>query len=228
MKHVLASANLSAPEGNQVRSAKSIAQILEALQNIESRSENQQKFLDNLSAVYKRGTAPAKVIDVLSKRLPKFLYFSEYYKLPGKVAMREFARKKAGNLLTNPDRVFEALLHLAGTTPEDIDTIATFDRLKASLQAVSNRLTDEIFEYWTQNAYLDVDSASIMHVPKIRRRTMKDTFFEPALRTPGIRRRSTSMNAAVALSGFFRFSFGFHRLGRRTARTSSSCSTSQH
>lgn len=157
VKHVLNSANLSGPEGNQVRNAKTIAQILEALQNIESRSENQQRFLDDLKEVYKRGTASLQVIDVLQKRLPTFLYFSEYYKLPGKVAMEEFAVRKAENHQDFGDRVFTALLKLAGTTPEDIDSIATFDRLKASLEAVSNHLTEEIFEYWSQNTYLDVD-----------------------------------------------------------------------
>ena len=77
VKHVLSLANLSAPEGNQVRNAKTIGQVLKALENIEPRSENQQKFLDDLKGVYKRGTVSLKVIDVLNKRLPKFLYCSE-------------------------------------------------------------------------------------------------------------------------------------------------------
>jgi len=52
--------------------------------------------------------------------------------------------------------VFEALLALAGTSAEAIKDISTFDRMRASLEAVSNRLSEEIFEYWSQNSHLEV------------------------------------------------------------------------
>ena len=56
-----------------------------------------------------------------------------------------------------PHRIFISLLDLVVTSPEDIEKIGRFEELKAELEAFSNRLSKEIFEYWSQNKYLAVD-----------------------------------------------------------------------
>jgi len=96
------------------------------------------------------------VIDLLRAQLPHFLYFNEYYILPGQVALVDFEQRRAQSQLDHRYQVFEALLALAGTSANAIKDISTFDRLRASLEAVSNRLSDEIFEYWSQNSHLEV------------------------------------------------------------------------
>jgi len=45
----------------------------------------QQGLLATLKKQYTRGTAALAVINLLSNRLPHFLYFNEYYILPGRV-----------------------------------------------------------------------------------------------------------------------------------------------
>ena len=70
---------------------------------------------------------------MLEKRLPRFLYFAEYHRLPGEVAIDELMRRKAANELTVVDTIFLALLELANTTPEDLQEIDQFEYLVAEL-----------------------------------------------------------------------------------------------
>ena len=93
----------------------------------------------------------------LQALLPKVLYFGDYYKLAGQVSLTDFLQRKAQSQQKASDLLFDALLGLAGTTPENIQKLGKFEDLNAALRAVSNQISDEIFAYWTQNKYLDVD-----------------------------------------------------------------------
>jgi len=156
VRHILGQASLSAPESNKIRNADSVEDIIAGLEGITEPSEKQKGLLATLKEQYTRGTAALAVIDLLSNRLPHFLYFNEYYILPGQVALLDFEDRRAHSQLSHKDQVFEALLALAGTSTEAIKDISTFERMRASLEAVSNRLSDEIFEYWSQNSHLEV------------------------------------------------------------------------
>ena len=156
IRHILGQASLSAPESNKIRNAGSVEDLIAGLEGITEPSEKQKGLLATLKEQYTRGTAALAVIDLLSNRLPHFLYFNEYYILPGQVALLDFEDRSARSQLGHKDQVFEALLALAGTSTEAIKDISTFERMRASLEAVSNRLSDEIFEYWSQNSHLEV------------------------------------------------------------------------
>lgn len=157
VKNILEHANLSAPESNKIRNAESVEDIFVGLEGVEEKSEKQQELLATLKEQYTQGTASLAVIDLLSERLPHFLYFNEYYILPGQVALLDFETRRANSQLEHKDQVFEALLSLVGTSTEAIKDISTFERMRASLEAVSNRLSEEIFEYWSQNSNLEVN-----------------------------------------------------------------------
>lgn len=91
--------------------------------------------------------------DFVYARVPKFFYFSQYSILPGRVDLRELAggQPPASNEL----QTAWALLKLAGT---DTTMLANedYELRKAELEAVSNELTRQVFEYWTQNEELSV------------------------------------------------------------------------
>ena len=94
---------------------------------------------------------------ILRERLPTFLYFPNYRTLPGRVSVEEFL---SGNKTEEDDekhRHFEALLHLAGTSVDNLEQAGQSEELVAQLEAVSNRVSDKIFEYWSQNRHLQVE-----------------------------------------------------------------------
>ena len=86
--------------------------------------------------------------------------FSEYYLLPGRVALSLVLSRLELKATTREDRVFLALLHLAGRSLENMTVFADFEHHIAALEATSNRLSDEIAQYWTTNQHLSVQFRS--------------------------------------------------------------------
>lgn len=87
--------------------------------------------------------------------MPQFFYFSQYQTLPGRIDISELAddSQAPGQSSLQTAR---ALLRLAGADT-NMMTAEQFDRRKAELEAVSNKLTREVFRYWTQSPNLLVD-----------------------------------------------------------------------
>ena len=84
--------------------------------------------------------------------------------MSGQVALEQMMANKANNKLDRSDQVFIAFLGLVGTTLEEMATLNRFEPMIAKLESVSNRISREIFTYWTQNETrpLDLGIQSIM------------------------------------------------------------------
>lgn len=163
VKHLLSSANLSALERKPISGAKTVAKIRSGLESLANRTENQELLYRKLITEFK--LSPVQTItDIVDDMVPTFLYFDQYLRLPGTVSVTELQKKKSENRLENSDRIFLALLGLAGATIETIYNATTFEAFNSSLRAVSNQISDQIFKYWTQNRHLDVE----MHLDQAR------------------------------------------------------------
>lgn len=164
-KYFLDQAELSTREEKQAAKCETVADLINYLTQLEAPSERATALLASLQKTFPKGDAGAKVREILAEQMPTFLYFANYERMPGQVAIDELQRKKNENRLQMPDRIFIALLDLVGTTPEDIQSIGRSEQLIAKLESVSNRLTREIFAYWSQNKHLKVsfrfDAASL-------------------------------------------------------------------
>lgn len=88
--------------------------------------------------------------------LPKFWYFDDYYPLGGKVNINKMQREKA---TSEKDKTAKALFELARIKPEDIlqSPDSQYERYIALLEASANKITKEIFKYWTTNTNLDIE-----------------------------------------------------------------------
>jgi len=142
---------------DQLKKLRTVADLINELEAKESLSERQSKFLDTLRESFPDSNPVKEAANILAENLPTFLYFAEFYKMLGKVSMEDLTIRKTEDSLEMPHRIFTALLDLVGTSSEEMNTIGKFEELKAELEAVSNRLSQEIFEYWSQNKYLEVD-----------------------------------------------------------------------
>jgi predicted ATP-dependent endonuclease of OLD family len=76
--------------------------------------------------------------------------------LPGRLDLREIAENGSDKPAANRLQTARALLALAET---DIDSLTNeeYEIRKAELEAVSNDLTRQVFDYWTQNRELSVE-----------------------------------------------------------------------
>jgi hypothetical protein len=99
---------------------------------------------------------PASVQTKLEGLLPKFLYFSKCNIMDGRIAVDYVIKKRELGKLSGPERVFLALLDLAGTKPEHLASIENSEELIADLEAASAPITDQISKYWSQNKSLRV------------------------------------------------------------------------
>lgn len=111
------------------------------------------------------GSATSAVLGVLTKLLPKFLYFGSYDQMSGKVALQQLQTEVANGQLTQANRVFLAFLEFAGIPLADIPKLTTFETLSARMEGASNSITKQLFEYWTQNKFLRVIFANVAALP---------------------------------------------------------------
>lgn len=108
-----------------------------------------------LGAELEEENIPGQGRALLLGRLPKFQYFDEYNMLPGSVSIRRLQQENE-DVLDPDERTALSLLRLAGVDGEEF-TEAEYESRKAALEAAANQLTDELFEYWTQNDDLSVE-----------------------------------------------------------------------
>jgi len=91
---------------------------------------------------------------ILAAKLPKFLYFDEYYQMRGHENIEALKQRKASNKLVRSDHPLLGLIELARL---DLDRVLAASRtqdLKNKLQGASNYLSSQMLKYWSQNKHL--------------------------------------------------------------------------
>jgi predicted ATP-dependent endonuclease of OLD family len=92
----------------------------------------------------------------LAKRLPRFLYFDEYYQMEGQLNINRLKQRQANNQLSGSDRTMLALVELARLNLDQLLQPQNTQELVNRLEGASNHLSRKIFEYWSQNKHLSV------------------------------------------------------------------------
>lgn len=145
------------------------------------------------------------VVNLLTDRLPKLFYFSDYSSLEGRIDVAALASGN-GRVGSSADQTARALLRLASTTPEALSGDDYEDR-KAELEAVGHELTSQVFEYWKQNTNLRVQFDIDRKIEEIQpnRQSITKTFLD--IRVEDTRHAFTN-NFGQRSSGF-RWFFSF-------------------
>lgn len=94
----------------------------------------------------------------ISPSIPKLWYFSDYFSLPYRINLNEFAsgQPTGGSMTSEEFKIAKALFELSGLQVSDIQSETNFEAFKAQLEATSNSITDDMFEYWTTNQNLEI------------------------------------------------------------------------
>lgn len=89
-------------------------------------------------------------------KMPKFWYFDDYYPLSGKININSLINTPPTN---EKDKTSKALFELARIKPDDIlnSKDDEYEKYIALLEASSNKITSEIFKYWSTNKNLDIE-----------------------------------------------------------------------
>ncbi|PKB83743.1 MAG: hypothetical protein BZY88_01505 [SAR202 cluster bacterium Io17-Chloro-G9] len=126
------------------------------LTSMETRSDAMHALLVFLITNFKDNDAKQGVVDRLQPRLPTIAYFSEYLRMPGQVSVQDLKSRQETGFLEEGDKIFLALLDMIGRTVNDLEQIDQHEILTAQLEGASDRVTQEIFQYWSQNQSLRV------------------------------------------------------------------------
>jgi len=155
MRHVVRKIDAPSALQKQIDAAATIPQLVETLTSIEAPSADVTQALATLKG-WRGADLDLAIIDALSPRRPKFVYFSDYDTMPGKVSIPDLIAKRDADTADRGEQGVMSLLDMAGVTLEDFLEPETHEHLIRDLENASNSISDEVFEYWSQNKNLAV------------------------------------------------------------------------
>ena len=92
----------------------------------------------------------------LSERIPRFMFFDEFYQMAGHVSIEGLIQRQRDNQLLDSDYPLLGLIDLARLDLEGIINPRRALERDNRLEGASNHLSQTIMQYWSQNAFLEM------------------------------------------------------------------------
>ena len=153
MKYLVEAADLPQSITENLNGLNTTESILEALTNIEQ-TEAVSKLTQMLQRITEKNVQYVAYNDILSGRIPKFLYFDEYYQMKGQDNLDALKQRLDNNQLEESDYPLIGLVDLAGLTLDQLRAPRRTETLLSRLEAAENQLTQKVLKYWSQNQHL--------------------------------------------------------------------------
>lgn len=152
VRHVTNSKNLDSLSHQHF---DSIAQFIEHLQQMNNRDNESEKLLTQLVNFDLYSHLRPRLISLM----PKFLYFDEFSVLPSRFSIPKVLQTPVEQL-TREEITAKALLGMAEINEENFSN-SDYEQRKVMLETASREITNELFQYWSQNKHLRVDFDSV-------------------------------------------------------------------
>lgn len=94
---------------------------------------------------------------ILRDRVPKFLYFDEYYQMKGQDNLNALNQRVANSTLEDSDHPLLGLIGLARLNLNQILDPRRTETLIARLEIAGNSLTQSLLPYWSQNQHIRME-----------------------------------------------------------------------
>ena len=140
---------------------KSLVQLttikeLESSLKEHKKSESVSKLLTLISEIQKTGLLRFLYERYFESRVPKFLYFDEFYQMKGHVNIEALIERKRNNQLLDSDYPLLGLIDLARLNLDEITNPKRALERNNRLEGASNHLTRRVMKYWSQNRFLEM------------------------------------------------------------------------
>lgn len=127
----------------------------------EKKNDENEEHIERLNAALADAKKAGTLADFLYQtylkaRLPKFLYFDEYYLMRGHENIQALRARMQKNNLKRSDRPLLGLVELARLDLEDLIDPERTEWLVNKLEGAGNHLTKKILKYWSQNRHLQM------------------------------------------------------------------------
>jgi energy-coupling factor transporter ATP-binding protein EcfA2 len=159
LQHLLNRARFNAAEAASLRKCTTEAELRSAVSAMEAPSEKHKALISSLDELPEKNII-AGAAAIIRDGLPQFMYFSHYDRMVGQIQLATFAQRERREVeprIKAGERVFVDFLEYAGTSLEEINEAKTYESLNAKCESASNRITEQLLEYWTQNPFLEID-----------------------------------------------------------------------
>lgn len=163
VQNLLATEKLPPAIARSLRQEEAFGPLTKRLQDLILDQKTNTEFKDvttKLGELLKRanGLLGGKTFDdvlwtVIEPRIPSFLYFADYSRLPYSVKISSVLR--ASDDLKESEATARSLLRLGGAE-NDYLLNPDYERRKRELENVANALTEDVLRYWSQNQGLRV------------------------------------------------------------------------
>ena len=153
LKHLVMTAGLPKSLEEELIKHTTATEMVAQLANTEQ-TEAMQNLMSMLQNISEHDVSRLAYNDIIWKRIPKFLYFDEYYQLKGQDNVGALMQRKADNMLEESDYPLLGLIELASLDLEQLINPTRTASLFSRLNAVENRLTTKVLTYWSQNQHL--------------------------------------------------------------------------
>ena len=155
LTHLVKAAGLPQPLTVKLLDQETAEAMVDALADAEQ-TEAVQKLQPMLQKIVESDAGVSYVAydHILDDRIPKFLYFDEYYQMKGQDSLEALRQRVESGGLEGPDYPLLGLIDLAGLDLNQLAAPGRTEALLANLEAAENQLTQKVLNYWSQNRHL--------------------------------------------------------------------------
>jgi hypothetical protein len=154
VKNLLGRGQLPEPHSKALAKSKSVSDLRAGLGEVADKVPQAAELVAQMDTW---DADPDRLfIDKMARFVPKFFYFDDYSIMRGRVSVADLIRRRDADELEEDDRTFLAFLRFVGAELEQFQSEQNFEALTAKLEAASNEISDELFQFWTQNQQLAV------------------------------------------------------------------------
>ena len=154
LRYLVSSHDLPESTATRLRQLSTAQAMLDLLQEADEDTSETGALIEDLTAIQELGLSLFVFRKVLKERIPKFLYFDEYYQMKGQDNLDRLLQRALGGTLQDSDHPLLGLIGLAGLRLEMVVNINNTETLIARLEAAGNQLTQSVLKYWSQNSHL--------------------------------------------------------------------------
>ncbi|MFE6869322.1 AAA family ATPase [Kitasatospora sp. NPDC057692] len=156
VEHLRSGLDLPSVAEQALHGTTTIAGLLTALDELDEPTSGTTALAERIRGWRDQRLALHLIDTYANAWMPKFVYFAEYDSMPGKVSIPDLIRRRDADQLTRGEHALLSLLDMAGVRPEEFNDRTQHERLVRELENAGNAISDEVFDYWSQNKELDV------------------------------------------------------------------------
>ena len=146
----------NAAENATLAKCSTIAEALTVIEDVKTPTKKLKAIAAHFEG-YRERSIHYKASDLVHDLVPTFFYTSHYDRMSGQLSTQKIAEDKEADDVDPGDKIFLDFLRLAGTSLDELNEAPQFEELNAKCEAASADITDQIFEYWSQNDNLEVE-----------------------------------------------------------------------